>query len=186
MRPVGHQQVMSACPSPLPVCDTDLICSVFDALPLPAFVVDHEFCVIDFNVAGARLLERVPFALLRLRGDERVQCVHSTGTGDDESVDACHECVVGNFVREVFDFGKPVRKPGRLRLTRGGKTADLDFVITVAPIPDDAEPLALLILDDAGELSALVESRTPGISPASSSPGSKDPATAPGHRTDNS
>lgn len=141
---------MSPRPVPFPICDTDLVSSVFDALPLAAFVVDRDYCVVDFNVAGARLLERVPFAVLRLRGGEQVECVHSTGNGDDAPTEACQECVIGNFVREVFDAGRGTRKIGRIRLTRGGKASDLDFLVTVAPIPDDVEPLALLILDDLG------------------------------------
>jgi len=176
---------MSASPSPLPANDTDLLSSVFDALPIAAFVVDQEFCVVDFNLAGAKLLDRVPFALLRLRGGEQVQCIHSNEDTDGHTSGACDECVTGNFVREVFAEGLPVRKTGRIRLTRAGKESNLDFVVTVAPILDEQQPLALLVLDDAGELSKLVESRTKaGL--ASSSPDSTDHATVPVRRTGNS
>ena len=164
---------MSPSTSQLPVPNTDLIANVFDALPLPAFVVDHDFNVVDFNLAGARLLDRVPFAVLRLRGGEHLQCVHSTETADGAATRACEECTVRNFTREAFAQAKACRNTGRLRLTREGKAIDVDFVMTVAPIPDESEPLALLILDDAAELSAVLQSKGRPATPVSSSPDSK-------------
>jgi len=177
---------MSASPSPLPAPNTDLIANVFDALPLPAFVVDHDFNVVDFNLAGARLLDRVPFAVLRLRGGEQLQCIHSTETADGAATRACPECIVKNFVRQVFGQANACRNTGRLRLTREGKATDVDFLITVAPIPDESEPLALLILDDAAELSALLESKDRPAIPASSSPDSTARAKSLGRKTGNS
>jgi hypothetical protein len=177
---------MSASPSFLPATNTDLIANVFDALPLPAFVVDHDFNIVEFNLAGARLLDRVPFAVLRLRGGDRLQCIHSTESAEGAAAQACQECIVKNFVKEVFDDAKACRKTGQLRLTRAGKAADVDFLITVVPIPDESEPLALLILDDAAELSALLHLKGRSASPASSSPDSKARAKAPARKTDSS
>jgi hypothetical protein len=177
---------MSPSTSILPAANTDLIANVFDVLPLAAFVVDHDFNVIDFNFAGAKLLDRVPFAVLRLRGGDRLQCIHSIETADGAATQACQECIVKNFVKEVFDDAKVCRKIGRMRLTREGKAAaEVDFLITVVPIPDESEPLALLILDDVGELSSLVESKGRPATPASSSPGSKAPVKARGRKTGN-
>jgi len=178
---------MSASPSPLPAPNTDLIANVFDVLPLPAFVVDHDFNVIDFNLAGARLLDRVPFAVLRLRGGDRLQCIHSIETAEGAATQACQECIVKNFVREVFDEAKSCRKTAQMRLTRQGKAAaEVDFLITVVPIPDESEPLALLILDDVGELCALLESKGRPATPASSFPDSKARAKALDRKTGNS
>jgi len=177
---------MSPRPLRLSAPNTDLIAGVFDALPLPAFVVDRDFNVIDFNLAGAKLLDRVPFAVLRLRGGDGVRCIHSVGVEDDACPDPCEACVVKNFVREVFSEAKPCRKTGRLQLTRDGKTDDVDFLITVAPFHDDSETLAVLILDDAAELSALLDGMTSPAIPVSSSPDSTGPAKALAHKTDNS
>jgi hypothetical protein len=55
----------------------------------------------------------------------------------------------------------------------------------VAPIPDESEQLALLLLDDAGALSAVIHPQQSAVSPVSSSPGSKAPATVPGRKKDN-
>ncbi|MGA3072874.1 MAG: PAS domain-containing protein [Bryobacteraceae bacterium] len=177
---------MSASPAALPAPNTDLIANVFDVLPLPAFVVDRDFNIIDFNLAGARLLDQVPFAVLRLRRGNQVQCVHSIDTEGDAATEACPECIGKNFLREVFGQANGLRNTGRLRLIRNGKTADVDFLITVAPIPDESEPLALVILEDAAELAALLESKDRSATPASSSPGSKARAKARGRKTGSS
>lgn len=177
---------MSPSPAPLPAPGTDLIANVFDALPLPAFVVDHDFNVIDFNLAGAKLLDRIPFAVLRLRGTEQQQCLHSTEGADGLATAACQECLVKNFVREVFGETKSCRKTGRLRLTDDGTAADVDFLITVASIPDESEPLAVLILDDTAELSTLIAPKHRSTTPVSSSPDSKARVRARAHKTGNS
>jgi hypothetical protein len=177
---------MSASPSLIPAPHTDLIANVFDALPLPAFVVDHDFNIVDFNLAGVRLLDQVPFAVLRLRGAEQLQCIHSVENADGEASEPCQECMAKNFVRAVFSQAQAPRDTGRLCLTTAGKAEDVDFVISVAPIPDESEPLALLILDDAAELSALLPPKGRAGRPASSSPDSKVRAKAHGRKKDNS
>jgi hypothetical protein len=94
--------------------------------------------------------------------------------------------IVKNFVKEVFGETKACRKTGRLRLTSDGKASDVDFLITVAPVADESEPLALLILDDAAELSGWLHPRDRPATPAASSPDSKARAKAPGRKTDSS
>jgi len=175
---------MSPSTTPSPVPSTDLIANVFDVMPLPAFIVDHDYNVIDFNLAGARLLDRVPFAVLRMHGGDRLQCIHSIETEEGAGTQACQECIVKNFVKEVFADSSGSRKIGRLRLTREGmQPADVDVLITVAPIPDESEPLALLILDDVAQMAALLQP-APAVSPASSSPGSTARAKARGRKKD--
>jgi hypothetical protein len=177
---------MSPSPAPLRAPNTDLLANVFDVLPLPAFIVDRDFNIIDFNLAGSGLLDRVPFAVLRLRGGEQVQCVHSIETTEGAAIAACQDCVANNLVREVLGQADARRRTGRMRLRGEAETAEVDFLITVAPIADESEPLALVILDDAAELSALVAPKVQSATPASSSPSSKARAKARGRKTGSS
>jgi hypothetical protein len=128
----------------------------------------------------------VPFAVLRLRGGHHLQCMHSIESPEGGATGACQQCIVKNFVKEVFDEGKACRKIERMQLAREGMTAEVDFLMTVVPISDESEPLALMILDDVGELQALLESKEPAAIPASSSPDSTGPVKVPGRKTDNS
>jgi len=148
-------------PSPSLVPDSDLAANVFDAMPMPVFVVDREFNVVDFNLARAQLLDRIPFAVLRLREAAQQQCVHSIETADCASAQACRECVVYNFVRQVADEPKACRKAALLRLNAEGQDADVAFLVTIAPIPGEAEPLSLLILDEATTLPTALASFFP-------------------------
>lgn len=174
----GHIPLMNADALPT-VYETDLLANVFDALPLPALVVDAEVRIIDFNFAATRMLEQGPCATLRPGVGEALHCIHTIGCLGCGHSEACVDCVIRNSVRDVFNHGKTGRKVARLTLTRDGRQTQVDFLITVAQVPDESEPLALLILDDAAELSAL-------LTPVSSSPGSRARETAPGRKTGSS
>lgn len=161
-------------------CQTDLLANVFDALPLPALVVDSDVRIIEFNLAAAKILQDVPFSVIRPTAGYTLHCFHSAGDVEGcGHAGACHDCVIRNSVRDVLAGAKPGRKIARMSLIRDGQPVDVNFLVTAAPVPDEPEPLALLILDDAAELSAL-------LSPASSSPGSKAREKAHAHKTGNS
>lgn len=170
---------MSACAVPS-AYQTDLLANVFDALPLPALVVDSDVRIIEFNLAAAKMLEGVPFAVIRPTAGYALHCFHSAddvqGCGQAE---ACQDCGIRNSVRDVLAGAKPGRKVVHMSLIRDGQPVDVNFLVTAALVPDEPEPLALLILDDAAELSGL-------LSPASSSPGSKAREKARGHKKGNS
>ncbi len=98
---------MSAC-ALTSVSETDFLANVFDALPLPALVVDSDVRIVEFNVAAARFLANFPFAVFRPSAGDALHCIHSTeaprGCGHAE---ACQDCVIRNSVRDVFGGGKP-------------------------------------------------------------------------------
>ena len=120
------------------VGDTDFLANVFDALPMAALVVDSDLRIIEFNLAAARFLERVPFDAIRPAASQ------------------------------MFDSRGPERRTVAVESDR--------LLVTAAPIPDEFEPLMLLIVEDANLFR----------SPASSSPGSRDRGKARVHKTDNS
>ena len=181
---------MSACPSPWPLPDIDFHAKLFDSLPFPAFVVDRDVSIIDFNLAAARLLEIVPFVVLRPSAGEVLHCIHSVETPEGCGHSAsCHDCVIRNSVREVCAAGAPLgRRAGRLRLNLAGQPVDADFLVTVAPIPDEHEPVALLMLEQISERAAILDKLppAPATSPASSSPGSTARARSRARKTGNS
>ena len=50
---------------------------LFDAMPMPVFVVDKDVCIFDYNAAAARLLGKDKKLVIRRRGGEVLNCVHS-------------------------------------------------------------------------------------------------------------
>lgn len=134
---------------------------LFDALPVPTFVVGDDMCIIDFNFAAARLLKRVPGETVGQRGGEVLRCVHAVETpGGCGDAPACSDCTLRNSTKEAFCTGKTVRRIGRMDLTRDTKTTSVDMLVTVAPIESETESVALLMLEDMNELAALFLAKT--------------------------
>jgi hypothetical protein len=154
---------MQMCDSESSSYPTDFLASVFDALPAPALVVDREVRMIDFNIQAARLIERVPFAILRPPAGQSLACIHAAESPEGcGHATACPECPIRNLVREAFETGQTRRRMAHMELTRNGRSAAVDLLVSVTPIPDESEPVALLILEDAAELSKLLGNTSRG------------------------
>ncbi|MGA2132521.1 MAG: hypothetical protein ABSH50_09525 [Bryobacteraceae bacterium] len=164
-----------------PSYHTDFLANVFDAFPVPALVVDRDVRLIDCNVQAARLIGRTSFARFDSAG-RILGCVNSTKSPDGCGHAAgCRTCPIRNCVRQVFETGQTCRRKACVEALQEGRISQMELLVTATPIPGEPEPVALLVLDDAVELSRLLTA-----SPASSSPGSKARAKAHGRRTGNS
>jgi hypothetical protein len=118
-------------------------------------------CIIDFNLAAASLLKRVPGETVGQRGGEVLRCVHAAETpGGCGDAAACSDCTLRNSTKEAFSTGKTVRRVGRMDLTRDTKTTPVAMLVTVAPIESETESVALLMLEDMNELAALYLAKT--------------------------
>ena len=53
---------------------------LFDAMPLPVFVVDDDMCIFDYNAAAAKLLGKGKRLIVRHRGGEVLNCIHAAET----------------------------------------------------------------------------------------------------------
>lgn len=149
---------MSSCAAPGLVSDLNSFhVKVFDALPAPTFVVGDDVCIIDFNFAAAKFLNRVPGDWIGQRGGEVLKCVHAVETLEGcGHAPACSDCTLRNSMNEAFGTGKTVRRVCRMDLERDAKTTAVDFLVTIALIESEAEAVALLMLEDVSELAALV------------------------------
>jgi PAS domain-containing protein len=92
-----------------------LLRSVLDAMPLPVFVVDREFHLLDRNVAGQAFLESVGAGSVRqLRGDE-LHCLNGlTAPAGCGSGPACPQCVLRRTVTESAGRTAPHRQGWKL------------------------------------------------------------------------
>jgi PAS domain-containing protein len=139
----------------LPPRDTYLQ-ALFDAVPSPIFVVDDDVNILDFNAAAGQFVGAERKEVLRRRGGDVLHCVHAHD--DPEGcgrAPACRDCVIRNSVRRAFEGDRTTRARAWLqRENRGGKVG-LYALVTVSPIGDECEGLALLILEDITELMEL-------------------------------
>ena len=132
----------------------DYLRAIFDAIPLPAFIVDEDVRILDYNVAGGKLLGPEANLALHRRGGDALHCIHSTSKGCGQS-EPCEDCVIRNSVKRVFAGGGTHRQTHKAELRSGGNTVIIDLLVTTTRLPDPDARGALLILENVSELLTL-------------------------------
>ena len=124
--------------------------AIFDALPLPAFIVDEDVHILDFNAEAEKLLGPSPKSSLWRRGGEVLNCVYAERVGCGQSK-PCKNCIIRNSVKDAIGGLDTHRKffQAELRGSRGATT--LNLFVTAHRLPDTATPQALLILENVME-----------------------------------
>ena len=132
----------------------DYLRAIFDAIPLPTFIVDEDVRIQDYNAAGAQLLGPEPRLALLHRGGDALHCIHSEANGCGHS-EPCQDCVIRNSVNGLFAGGGTHRLTHKAELRSGGNTLVIDLLVTATRFPDPEARRALLILEDVSELLSL-------------------------------
>ncbi len=124
--------------------------AIFDALPLPAFIVDEDLRVLDFNAEAEKLLGAAPKSALRRRGGEVLHCVYAESVGCGKSK-PCKSCIIRNSVKAAIEGLDTRRKfyQAELRGSRG--PVPVSLLVTASRLPDTATPQALIILENVAE-----------------------------------
>lgn len=121
---------------------------LFDAMPLPVFVVDEDVCIFDYNAAAARLLGKGKRLILRHRGGEVLNCIHAAETPEGcGRAPACRKCVVRKSVRAAARGRRVTRQRVQMELVRNGKTTPLDLRITCQPFNYGQSSYILLVFE---------------------------------------
>jgi len=135
--------------SPEPKPNYMLDRTILSALPIPAFVVDHDVQIVDMNSAAAQLCDQDSNAAHKSRGGDALHCLHSTEVPDRcGRAPLCQQCVIRNSVMMSLR-GQSVNR-ARMSMDflpeSGQKTREL--LISTSPIQASSERLALLIIED--------------------------------------
>jgi PAS domain-containing protein len=121
---------------------------LFDAMPLPVFVVDDDVCIFDYNAAAARLMGKGKRFILRHRGGEVLNCIHAAETpGGCGRAPACRDCVVRKSVRTAARGRRVIRQRAQMELVRKGKTTLLDLQVSCQPFTYGQSSFILLVLE---------------------------------------
>jgi PAS domain-containing protein len=137
-------------------CD-DLLGTIFNAMPLPVFIVDDDVKIVAYNRTAASMLAVDPQVILRRRAGEVLHCVHAReaveGCG---RAPACGDCVVRSSVNTSFKDQKMVRQKVKMELVEEGKgSKEIFLLVTTAPFEYLGNGHVLLILQDVSELMEL-------------------------------
>ena len=121
---------------------------LFDAIPLPVFVVDEGMCIFDYNAAAARLLGKGKRLVLRHRGGEVLNCIHAAETPEGcGRAPACRDCVVRKSVRAAARGRRVTRQLAQMELARNGKTISLKLQVSCQPFTYGRSSFILLVLE---------------------------------------
>jgi hypothetical protein len=136
--------------------NTDMLRSVFDAIPSLIFVVDDDVRIQEYNVAAAEFLLIQRSAILKRRGGEVLNCLHSTDVPEGcGRAPFCKNCVIRDSVAEAFQGNRVVRRRARLEIIRDGNKIDIYALITTSPFRYKERPLVLLVIEDISEIAEL-------------------------------
>jgi PAS domain-containing protein len=121
---------------------------LFNAMPMPVFVVDPDVSILEYNTAAAALVGEDKKAILQRRGGDVLHCLHATETeGGCGRSPACADCVVRNAVRSALE-GQPVtRRWANLDLLTNSKSRKVKMRVTTQPVKYKRHDFVLLVLE---------------------------------------
>jgi len=121
---------------------------LFDAMPMPVFVVDEDVTILEYNTAASKLLNKGRQERIGRRSGHVLHCVHADdvpeGCGHGP---ACLDCVLRQSVRAASRGQRVIRKPTPMELIVKGKPTQLDLRVTCHPFKYDHHAFILLILE---------------------------------------
>ena len=121
---------------------------LFDAMPLPVFVVDKDVSVLEYNNAAARMLGADKSAVMNRRGGSVWHCLHAAespeGCGHAE---ACKNCVVRESVQAAMEGRRVTRRWTEMDLIFKGTPAKVSLRVSCQPFTYEKSSLVLLVLE---------------------------------------
>ncbi len=136
--------------------DNTLDRTIFDAIPIPVFVVDDDVRVLDLNGAAVQLCGQERNAVYRHRGGHVLHCLRSLdvpeGCGRGP---ACQSCVIRISVRHSLKGHTISRKRMIVYVMHELGTKEMHVLVTACPMPPGNEARALLMMEDITSISTL-------------------------------
>ena len=121
---------------------------LFDAMPLPVFVVDEDVRILECNAAATRLFGPDTQAVLKRRGGEVLHCVNAAKVPEGcGRAPACFDCPVRQAVQAASQGRTVTRQKAQMEMVVGGKTAKMDFQISCSPFTYERSKFVLLVLE---------------------------------------
>lgn len=142
----------------VPIINTDQFYyrSILDAIPLAVMVVDDDVAIVDLNRSAEQFLSKTKEKVLRKRGGEALNCIHSTdvpeGCGHGPH---CHSCVIRNSVQKASHGDAVQRQPTNAEFVSGDSVKNTSLLISTSPIRLYGKALVLLVIEDVTELARL-------------------------------
>ncbi len=125
---------------------------LFNAMPMPVFVVDKDVSILEYNTAAATLLGKKKKTVMLKRCGDVMQCLNSKETpeGCGHSSQCC-QCVVRKAVGKAFEGQAVTRKPARVQWLGKGSRSQMNLRVSTQPVKYDDQQFVLLLLEGLNE-----------------------------------
>ncbi len=121
---------------------------LFDAMPLPVFVVDEDVNILECNAAAARLLGQKISPGNHQRGGDVLHCLHAMETPEGcGCAPACAGCELRAAVRSAFQGRAVKRQWAEMELLQQGRPAKVSLRVSCQPFTYEKNSYALLVLE---------------------------------------
>lgn len=128
--------------------DQGLHRALFDAMPLPVFIVDRDVHILECNAAGARLMADGKSNRKHHSAGDVLDCLHAAeakgGCGHSAS---CGDCGLRGAVRAAFSGEKIQRRLAHMELVREGKPTRVDLCVSCEPFNYGKSAFVILVLE---------------------------------------
>jgi PAS domain-containing protein len=132
--------------------DQGLHRALFDAMPMPVFLVDQDVSILEYNSAAAKYLGQEKPAVLERRCGEVLHCIRAGETpGGCGRAPMCANCVVRQSVQSAFKGEHVNRRRANMEVLAGGKQTKLKVQVSCRPVNYEQHSFALLILEGLNE-----------------------------------
>jgi len=128
---------------------------LFNAIPVPLFIVDEDVRILDSNAAAQRMFGLSNVEIRSRRGGEVLSCLNSHKPEGCGKAPECKNCVIRNSVADSLKAVAVTQRPMKFEALSGEKTAELELLITAAPFPEAGKNAVLVIVEDITEFSKL-------------------------------
>jgi PAS domain-containing protein len=133
---------------------------LFDAMPMPVFVVDKDMSVLEYNAAAARLFGSDKQAVLQRRGGSVWNCVHAEKTPEGcGHAPTCGDCVVRESVLAAARGRHVTRQRAEMELIHKGRPTRVDVRVSCQPFTYGKSSFILLTLEGLNDLDEPLSSK---------------------------
>jgi PAS domain-containing protein len=133
---------------PVQFLDQGLHRVLFDAMPLPVFVVDDDVNILEYNSAAARLLKQDERSGIHRRGGDVLYCLHAKETPEGcGRSPACADCRLREAVRTAAGGRSVNRQWAEMELMQEGKPTKVSLRVSCQPFTYEKSAFVLLVLE---------------------------------------
>ena len=128
--------------------DQGLHRAMFDAMPMPVFLVDADASILEYNAAAGQLLGRKKETVLRRRFGDVLHCLHATESPDGcGRSPSCPDCVVRQSVQAASRGQRVVRRKATLHRLVAHKQTTTSLRVGCHPFNYEGHTFNLLVVE---------------------------------------